>query len=309
MTNVAIIAPQRSIFTYISDKIGSVFNSQSPAEAMSYEVFLELTKQTNKNIKVELPNAVCFFDQLENAPSSSNSISKVLSNELDRLSPLPPDDDFVVLSSLNRDTKNHSVDFLHIKSDTLSSLETHAQKLNISNLQICCEENPSIAFEAPSLVKRKKTRHNSRLFSYGLFLVAVWCCLTIIEQVQSKQYASLSLIENDIRHELISRKTLDKDLNLYSQLQSIDANQITPRQRLADILLLTQNTPKNSWWTDIEFSSDSIRISGVSPNAAQTLSEMESNIPQMQFSFDETVSDTEDGLQRFVLKITKGTNQ
>lgn len=303
MKSHLILGPNRSLSSHIISRVGQVFKKRRGSTRLEYEEFMQIQKRPDSNIIVCLPRSLCFLDTLDNVPRSVTSISKILANEIDRLSPLAKNSEYTLLTNFERHTPSKSLQILHVKNSTILELENKAAQLNVSRIEVAPEDQTDLVLPSPSVIHYDKLRNNSRLLAFAFLLLSLWVCINTILAVQTTSLNEASNFESSLRRQLIERSSQDNDLDLFSELRKVEAENLTPQKRLAEFLKLTQSTPMDSWWTDIKIASGETTISGISANAVTILSTFEKNLENADVGFAETVSDEDDGTQRFAIKI------
>lgn len=275
-----------------------------PVRHIPYEEFETLTQAPGPDICVTLPRSIAFVQSFNGRTRSDSELRKITANELTRLSPLDPAG-CSTLAARDASSPN-GVCLLHIRQDRLVGIETQADRLGIHQLFLASEAHPDWRFAAPASLSLKRRDRYLTALSLSALIASAALFLTSAEHHLSDRLAESRAREAGLRAELLSRREQERETGALGELAALSPPQLAPGGRLTFLSNLSAAMPDTAWWKRVELNGRAARITGEADSAPDTLKALSSAFPEHRVRFDETVSDTQNGKQIFVIEIAGG---
>jgi hypothetical protein len=195
------------------------------------------------------------------------------------------------------------VSLIQIRSEVLEQIETQSLRLGIASVSLAPEAAEDLALSSP--FSDLQNRRERRLLVVGwLFLLAgLTAALSGTERSFALSAEKARAQEALLRNDLLVRSESERQIGALGALAATSPETQTAEGRLNALTKLAGNTPASSWWTRIELSGTDIRLTATGQNAGDVLKTLAATYPDRNVRFAQTVSDTADGNQSFVIEI------
>lgn len=281
----------------------SHISGRRPARAaeIEFEDFLALEKSPASQIRIRLPNTQAFWQEFDGRTSSEGDLSRIAENNAEKLCPVADEPVTMIASPKSGDPGR--VSLMQVRSEVLEQIETQSLRLGIATVSLVPEAAEDIALSSP--VSDLQTRRERRLLVVGwLFLLAgLTAALSGTGRSLALSAERARAQETILRSDLLVRSESERQIGALGALAATSPERQTAEGRLDTLTDLAGNTPASAWWTRIELSGTDIRLTATGQNAGDVLKNLAAADPGRNVRFAQTVSDTADGNQTFVIEI------
>lgn len=310
MTSLRITWPFGSladrVISAISDRFGRLTGrSDSVVTHISREDFFGSAKRPGTHVSVRLSRQDAFVQKFNGRATSSGDLKKIVENEAQRLCPVLAGD-MILLAHPARDASGE-VDLVHVRASDMEEIEAKARALGLASVSLSAEDAPELIFSSPSSLIRTHREH--RLWAIALLAVIASMMLALAGLEHSLGQAAELASEREalLRAELLERRETEREIGALGAIAGLSPDARSPAGRLSSLAELNEKTPQSAWWIRAEMTGTRTRLTGLSDNAATVLNTLTEALPNKSIRFDETVSDTAEGKQKFVIQITERT--
>ena len=283
-------------------RFSHIFGRRQPRGAtVAYTDFLTMEKSPASHVTIRLLNGDAFWQEFDGRASADSDLSKITKNNADKLCPVAGES--VTTIAAPKLGAPGRVNLIQIRSNVLEQIETQSLKLGIASISLAPESSEDVPLLTPA--SDLQDRRERRLLVVGwLFVLAGLTGALIGEERGLSGYAeSTRTQEARLRSDLLVRSESERKIGALEALAATSPDKQTANGRLNTLADIAKNTPASAWWTRIELSGTIIRLTGTGQNAGDVLRSLSAAYPQSNVRFAQTVSDTADGNQTFVIEI------
>ncbi|ABI77347.1 pilN family protein [Hyphomonas neptunium ATCC 15444] len=276
---------------------------KSTDTVMSITEFLAASARPSAHVTVWLSRREAFVQTFNGRSASAGDLRKIVANEAGRLSPAR-NADMVMLARVSSSDRGR-VDLVHVRTTDLDAIESKARKLGIASVSLSPEDTPDLTFPSPATLSQ--THRERRLWTIALLALigSLTLALAGLGHGLSEAAKLAETREAALRSELLQRREAEREIGALGALAALKPEARTPPARLEMLARLNEHTPQTAWWTGMDMTGTEIRLTGLSDNAAAVLTALTSAFPDQTVRFEETVADTPEGKQKFVILITE----
>lgn len=292
------------IVAAIVTRVGRITGRSGEAPiSIACEDFLAVDTRPAARVNIVLSRRDAFVQQFNGRSASAGDLRKIVANEANRLSPVLNED--MVLLARGAEDAPGQVDLVHVRTADMEAIETKARDLGLASVSVSPDDAPNLVFASPAVLSQ--THRERRLWTFALLamIAAMTLALAGLGHGLSVAASLAQAREAVLRADLLERREAEREIGALGALAALKPENRTSAARLEMLARLNKETPQAAWWTGIEISGSNIRLTGLTDNAASILTALTAAFPDQSVRFDETVSDTPDGKQKFVILITE----
>lgn len=292
------------IVAAIFTRVGRITGRSGEAPiSIAHEDFLAADTRPAPRVNIVLSRRDAFVQQFNGRSASAGDLRKIVANEANRLSPVLNQD--MVLLARGAEDAPGQVDLVHVRTADMEAIETKARDLGLASISVSPDDAPHLVFASPSALSQ--THRERRLWTFALLAMVAGMTLALAGLGHGLSAAAglAEAREAVLRADLLERREAEREIGALGALAALKPENRTSAARLEMLARLNRETPQAAWWTSIEISGSDIRLTGLTDNAASILTALTAAFPDQSVRFDETVSDTPDGKQKFVILVTE----
>lgn len=279
---------------------GKAAAARQDAEPIPLDDFLSLENKPEQNAQIRLGKSHAYVHEFDGKSVSAADLKKIAANELRRLTPLVDGDETILARQAQG--RPNVIEFLHVRNELIDTIESRSRALGLADFRLVPEAG-SPAWTPPSqhLAQTRETR----LMAVALccLVASVFAFLAGADTWLARSNETALQQERQLRAQLMEREASERETGALGRIASMQPDRRSPSGRLSALAALTENTPQNAWWSEVELNGTAIRLTGNARNAAETLTVLTNAYPDQSVRFTQPVSTRPDGREGFVITI------